>query len=202
MELYLIRHGETEISKKRFVSGPVGQLNELGIKQAKCLATKLKSKEIDLVLTSPYQRSKKTAKILADILNIKVVVVSLLKEKRLPSEVEGERKNDNKSRRILKLLQKHELDIKWRYSDEENLNDILYRVKKFLKYLKKNKNDRLKIVIVSHKYFLMTLLFMLKYRCFNFFVFQNFYKKTKMEKGQMYKRIVNLSKLKMIYKQN
>lgn len=186
MDLYLIRHGETDIGKVKYISMGSGILNKIGIEQARTLSLKFKKTGIDLILTSPYKRSKETAKIISNAIKKKMIIVSALKEKKFPSEVEGKYKTDLNIKHILKLLEKNETDPRWHYSDEENLTDVINRAKKLLKYLRKFKKTG--IAIVSHKFFLATLLFILDRKVLDLSKFRIFYKRNHIKKGKLRKR--------------
>ena len=64
MEIYLIRHGQTDLNKEHRVQGRKGlPLNEEGIKQAKMLSGKLAGIQFDEVYSSPQERAVQTAEI-------------------------------------------------------------------------------------------------------------------------------------------
>lgn len=63
-EIIVFRHGQTHDNINKIFSGwRDTDLTETGIKQAQMLAKLLKEKQIDLCITSPLKRSKKTAEI-------------------------------------------------------------------------------------------------------------------------------------------
>ena len=63
MKLILTRHGETIENKKGVLQGQLpGHLSELGIKQAKKLALRLKDEKIDFIYSSDLARAADTAK--------------------------------------------------------------------------------------------------------------------------------------------
>ena len=64
MELYLVRHGETEWSRARRHTGRTDvPLNEVGEAEAKALGQHLRSLEVDRVLSSPMIRAVTTARL-------------------------------------------------------------------------------------------------------------------------------------------
>lgn len=66
MELYIIRHGETDWNKTRRMQGRKDvPLNEFGRHLAQETAKALADMEFDLVYTSPLQRAEETAQIIA-----------------------------------------------------------------------------------------------------------------------------------------
>lgn len=65
--LYLVRHGETEWNKASRIQGRTDtELSSLGIEQAKKLAYRLNSEDIDVVYSSSLKRAMKTAGIIAE----------------------------------------------------------------------------------------------------------------------------------------
>jgi len=66
---FVMRHGETECNLRGEVSSTVNnddKLTKLGIEQVKNSAESLKNKKIDLIITSPFIRTKETSELLAD----------------------------------------------------------------------------------------------------------------------------------------
>jgi broad specificity phosphatase PhoE len=81
---YFIRHGETRYNEeKRFQGSIDNPLNAKGIIQAQNAAENLAKANlpIDLIVTTPLQRALKTAEIIAEKLNKKLIVKSGLAEK-------------------------------------------------------------------------------------------------------------------------
>ena len=69
MKFYLVRHGQTDWNIQRRFQGRTNiPMNEAGIVQMKELADRLADKgiEFDAIITSPLDRAKDTAKIIAD----------------------------------------------------------------------------------------------------------------------------------------
>ena len=66
MELYLIRHGETDYNKERKIQGSCDiPLNEYGRELAKVTAEGLKDIPFDVIFTSPLCRARETAEWIA-----------------------------------------------------------------------------------------------------------------------------------------
>ena len=82
MRLYLVRHGQTAWNAEEKAQGHTDiPLDEIGIKQAECLADMLKDEPIQQILTSDLQRSKTTAETIAARLGISAQATSLLRER-------------------------------------------------------------------------------------------------------------------------
>ena len=73
--LYLIRHGETGGNYEGRFQGIIDNpLNEYGIRQAKMLGEAFSLSKIDVLYTSPLQRAKKTAEIIAEMHGLEKLV--------------------------------------------------------------------------------------------------------------------------------
>ena len=145
MNLYLVRHGETDYNVKHIIQGIIDiELNDNGIKQAKNLKARIDMLDIDLVISSPLNRAKKTATIITLGRNIKFNYDDRIIE-RSAGELEG------------KQDQYYDSDKAWNYTlnsdlgyNFEKTQDLLMRTKDFLEDIKKQYKDK-NILIVSHE---------------------------------------------------
>ena len=82
MKLYIFRHGQTDGNVKNIVQGAGVdiELNTLGRSQAAQLGQKLQSEHLDAIYCSSMKRAKETAKIVADICNVPVIIMQGLEE--------------------------------------------------------------------------------------------------------------------------
>ena len=79
--IYLCRHGESEFNAKKIVQGHIDtDLTENGINQAKKLGQYLKNKGIKKIVSSDLKRAFKTAKVVAEILEVKHEVDQRIRE--------------------------------------------------------------------------------------------------------------------------
>lgn len=91
MEIYMIRHGETQWNKERRLQGRADiPLNEYGIHLAQITALALQSIPFNKIYTSPLIRAKDTAKILAHKRPMEIIVDNRLVEMAF-GEGEGEK---------------------------------------------------------------------------------------------------------------
>ncbi|RMF95747.1 MAG: histidine phosphatase family protein, partial [Candidatus Schekmanbacteria bacterium] len=73
--IILIRHGESLLNEKKCVQGQLdSHLTERGKKQALTLLSQLKDINTNFIISSPLKRAKETAEIIADNLNVKVII--------------------------------------------------------------------------------------------------------------------------------
>ena len=148
-KFFLLRHGEAgHILTGVIASGPergnhISKLTKKGMAQAEKTAKELKKERVDVIFSSPYLRTRQTAKIISKITKAKVIVDKRLSE--LNTGIfnwrpEKEYKNsfDNPLEKFINAP-----------SGGENLNDVKKRMFQFVidineKYQNKN------ILIVSH----------------------------------------------------
>jgi len=80
--LYLVRHGETIDNARQIMQGQVqGQLNEVGIVQARQVRDDLASTAFDAIVSSDLHRAIQTAEIIAEPHGLEVVTTPLLRER-------------------------------------------------------------------------------------------------------------------------
>ncbi|MEX2090704.1 MAG: class I tRNA ligase family protein [Candidatus Paceibacterota bacterium] len=151
-EFYVLRHGH---STKNGMSGQPGiissvlekdqyPLTESGREQIRKVALKLKKAGgVDMIITSPFKRTKETAEIIADDLGIKVHIEPRIAEFRHSLICEGKDHHvcglEKESRRI------------WdkKYGDEESWKELRGRMSQFLRDIN-SKQEGKKTLLVSH----------------------------------------------------
>ncbi len=160
--IYFVRHGETENNAKNIRQGPEGHLTEKGREQALATAKRFPKHKgrPQVIISSPYERTRETAEIIARELNMKIKYSDLLVERRNPTEIIGHEGGEKGVREIIDRMDKsyHADDL--RISDEENFTDLKKRAKKLLSYIKRRRAKR--IIMVTHGIFLkMVMSYML-----------------------------------------
>lgn len=155
--IYFVRHGQTVLNAENIRQGPDGSLTDLGRKQALDTAFRFPKHrgKPEVIIASPYERTKETAEIISKELGLPVEYSDLLIERRNPSEIIGRRGDDPEVRRIVDQIDKsfHSDDL--RYSDEENFEDLELRAKRLLYYISHRPEKR--IIMVTHSIFLKML---------------------------------------------
>jgi len=149
-----VRHGETENNTKNIKQGPEGPLTEKGRTQALATAKRFPREKgrPQIIVSSPYERTKETAEIIAQELGMKVKYLDLLKERKNPSEVIGHSTQEIEARKIIDRIDKTYHTDNFRYSDEENFIDLKERAKKLLHHITWMRQKR--IIMVTHSNFL------------------------------------------------
>ncbi len=152
--IYFVRHGETENNARNIRQGPEGSLSEKGRAQALATAKRFPKHKgrPQVIISSPYQRTKETAEIVGKELGMDVEYSNLLVERRNPTEIIGHEGGEREVKKIIDRIDKsyHADDL--RYSDEENFVDLKKRAKKLLSYISRRNAKR--IIMVTHGIFL------------------------------------------------
>ncbi len=148
-QYFILRHAESTKNQDGEVTSSklekdVYDLTEKGKTQAEKVARDLKGKKIDLIFSSPFLRTKRTAEIIASGLKLKLKIDERLKEVDYGSEHEGMSPES-----FLKALPypeyfSHKLGL-----DGESRDDVKKRVFNFIKEIEE-KYENKNILIVSH----------------------------------------------------
>jgi probable phosphoglycerate mutase len=160
--IYFVRHGETENNANGIRQGPEGPLSEKGRMQALATARRFPKEKgrPEIIISSPYERTKETADIISRELHLPVEYLDLLIERRNPSEIVGHSGKEKKVQEIVDRIDKSYHADDFRYSDEENFVDLKERAKKLLKYIPNRREKR--IIMITHGIFLkMVMSYML-----------------------------------------
>ncbi len=152
--IYFIRHGQTELNAKGIRQGPDGPLSPEGVLQVQAVAKRFPTKKgkPQVIISSPFQRTKETAAIIAQTLHMSVEYCDLLVERKNPTEIIGHSGKEEQVQKIVDRIDKSFHDDDLRYSDEENFMDLKARAKKLLAYIGKRKERQ--IIMVTHGIFL------------------------------------------------
>lgn len=143
MNLYVIRHGQTEWNVFKKMQGSTDiPLNEKGIEQAYITKKELKNIHIDKVFCSPLKRARKTAEIVSDEKDLKIIIADELAE-RCYGEFEGTTKSSFDYNEFWSYNKNK------KYAKAENVQIFFDRVYKFMDKLKEKYSDK-NILIVTH----------------------------------------------------
>ncbi len=157
---YFVRHGETLLNTEHIRQGENGALSENGRKQAETLGAHFKNLSIDRIISSTYLRAHETAEIINKNLHVPIIYSPLFVERRNPSEIIGESTRDSAVERIVGKMDLAYHEDDYRYSDEENFNDLKKRARKCINLLA-SQGARETIVITHHVFLKMLLSYML-----------------------------------------
>lgn len=150
MNLYVVRHGETNYNKMGLLQGRTDiPLNENGKKQALETQKELEGISFDLVISSPMIRAIETASLIAP--SKEVVIDHRLEERKL-GEYEGKSKN------IYDQELYHDYFKNCTEHGVEGIQQLVDRVNDFINELKRNYYDKT-ILLVTHGTWINGLLY-------------------------------------------
>lgn len=157
IKLYLVRHGLTVGNIANMHQTAETPLAESGVEQAKSVAKRLKDKKIDLIYSSPHLRTQQTSEIISKEIGSPIELWKNLTEVKRPSEVEGKSVDDPEIAKIDDLVRENFTNRDWKYSNEENFEDIAKRGQAVLNHLIDKHQDQT-VLCVSHGTFIKVLL--------------------------------------------
>jgi 2,3-bisphosphoglycerate-dependent phosphoglycerate mutase len=153
LKIYLFRHGQSTYNRdKKFTGWNDAKLTPLGIKQAKDLGKKLKSKKIQVAFQTDLSRSKDTLK---EVLKFHPECKKILTDNRMRERNYGKLNGHYHSKTIQKYGQK-QFDLWHRGFDSkppggESFAMVEKRVKPFIKDLIKfMKKNKVNVAISAH----------------------------------------------------
>jgi broad specificity phosphatase PhoE len=156
MKFYFVRHGESTFNAKELHQDENAPLSKKGIKQAEELAKRFKKIPVDLVISSPFTRTKQTTEIINKIINKNTKFNSLIVELKRPSVFLGKHYLADDVVEIKKVISKNLDNPNWRHSDEETFFEFKDRALKFLKEMENQKINR--ALVVTHGDFMRAVL--------------------------------------------
>jgi len=156
IELYIIRHGETDYNKEnRYLGGIDIALNQNGIFQAKQLAKKVADLNVQIIFSSPLKRAIETTEIIKAKNNCEIIIDDHFIERSV-GVYEGLTKDEAKA----KYPDLYANNITRIFDDAppngETINDVLKRVYDGLDNIKKQ-NKFSRIMIVTHAFVAKTI---------------------------------------------
>ena len=145
MEVYVVRHGETEAGKNKIIADIKEPLNSNGIQQAKNIGKELCELNIDVVYYSPIERAKHTLKLFNLNDNIPIIVDERLKERNMGIY-------ENVKFDALDWENFWGYDSEQSYSELESMRSVYKRVSGFLEELKLKEKNKKVLLVVCKKY--------------------------------------------------
>ena len=143
MRLLITRHGQTDWNIEGKIQGQTDiELNETGIKQAEATREKLLNEKIDIIISSPQKRARKTAEIIAKGRHIPIIIDKGIEE-RYFGEFEG------KTRKEFDFDELWNYKLNKQYKDAESVGELFARVEAFLEKIKQEHKDKT-VLLVTH----------------------------------------------------
>ncbi|MCX6758878.1 MAG: histidine phosphatase family protein [Candidatus Nealsonbacteria bacterium] len=155
MNIYFVRHGQTKLNGMKMTQDRHEPLSDTGLKQARIVAQRVKTLPVEIIHASPMKRAAQTAGIIQEATGLEIVWCDLFEESHRPSVMIGKRNEDPFVAQVCEECNRHQNDINWHYSDEENFLEFKARAKKALEYLESLPQKN--ILVVSHGNFIKML---------------------------------------------
>lgn len=149
MKILIVRHGKTDWNVEKRAAGLVDiELNEEGVKQAELLRDKLEDTNIDVIISSPLIRAVKTAEIINEKHNVKILIDEGAIERNL-----GVYEGQPNEKEIFNEIRYYTKNVP--VKGGEDTVTYTKKVFNFLdKVIKDYKNKVETVLIVSHGFFL------------------------------------------------
>jgi len=155
VDIYLIRHGESEGNVGSRYQHPNSPLNSKGRWQAKRLATALTQLSVKRIIASQYPRARETAEIIGGELDLRVEQDALFVEREKPSRLLNRRVDDTSVRPLYTQWVRSLFEEDQKAEDGESYLDIILRADKAIEVVRSLEDAT---VICSHGFFIRTLL--------------------------------------------
>jgi len=153
--IIFIRHGQTVDNDAKVVQGYLSPLNINGLEQASAVTERFTDTGAEAIYTSNMIRAIETAKVLSTSLGLPVMQTSYLREKQRPCQQRNLSHDSEEFKEIEKNIRSNYLIDNYRYSDEENFEDLKERAFQTFKLLLEDERDT--IIVVTHRNFLYYL---------------------------------------------
>lgn len=142
MQLYVIRHGETNMGKNEIIATVEEPLNEVGIRQAKNVGIEINNLGIDVVYCSLIERAKHTLELFGLDPDIPVIIDERIKERDM-----GVYEKMPFSNLDWDCFWNYNSEIK--YPESESMKNLYNRISNFLDEIKLNEKYS-KVLLVTH----------------------------------------------------
>src|SRR3990167_8357715 len=107
MNIYFVRHGESELNATRIHQNADTQLSILGHQQAEAVAERLSHLPIEELISSHYKRAHSTAEAISKKLDIPITICELFHEVDRPSALHGLHYQDPFAQKVMEHIRKN-----------------------------------------------------------------------------------------------
>ncbi len=148
----LIRHGETKFNQELRYQGWSKKvpLTQQGVGQVQGRIKLIKKFDPDIIVASPFLRTRQTAEILAEATKKEVLYSKLIIDYRRSESMEGKLQSEYVgTKKYKEWLAKADSDWDFKLEDGESYNEFNNRVGEFIDILERS-YDKKKILIVTH----------------------------------------------------
>lgn len=178
--VYFVRHGQSEGNISAAFQAPSSPLSEKGLRQAEQIAHRVSQLSFDALISSPFDRAKETAEVIARVTGKTTEFSNLFSERIKPTSIDGKPHEDQDAVVIWKEWNTSLYVPGMKVEDGENFDDLVVRSERALSFLEHHPARN--IVVVTHGYFLRTIVArVLLDDLFSPETFKNFQKMASME---------------------
>lgn len=153
--VYFVRHGQSEANVRAVFQPTTSPLTELGKKQARDIAERVKKLSVEVLITSPLTRAVETAAYIERYTKVPVVSNALFRERQKPRGIEGKSIHDPDAQRIYRAWTKTLFSKRRSVRGGENYERLAARAARALRFLETRPESR--IAVVSHGFFMRVL---------------------------------------------
>jgi probable phosphoglycerate mutase len=154
MEVFLVRHAQSDAHSKGRRQAPDSSLSERGSRQALALARRLKLCDIDLILTSKLPRAKQTAEIMAKVLAKPLEIFEGIHEREQHPSLYGASYESRIHNQNVAEIAENMDNLDWKFRGRgESIRQVIKRAVKFKKHLEENHLDQ-NLLVISHGIFI------------------------------------------------
>ena len=153
--IYLLRHGQSKDNVAPVFQSTVSPLSDIGLEQAEFIAKRVSKVSFEALISSPLKRTKQTAEAISRSTGKTIEFSELFVERIKPTNLYGKPYTDEEANNLWREWEKSLYTPGMRAEDGENYDGILKRAEDALTFLQKRTERSL--VIVSHGYFLQTI---------------------------------------------
>ena len=155
-KIYLVRHGESIGNADNIFKDPESELIELGHQQARVLAQRCATLDIQRVICSPNKRAVQTAEHIAKACGVEHELNDSFAAIKYASRMAGKSKIGVEAEEYIKILkQMYARDPDERYEDAENFNDLITRFQAGFDFLAEQLEEVM--LVVTHQSILKSL---------------------------------------------
>src|SRR6185312_4982542 len=155
--IYLVRHGESVINvSDTFVDDASPPLTERGREQSRFLAKRAKNLTFDVIISSPFVRTKETAAMIAAETGHSIDYCDLFVERTLPASLIGKVKSDPEAKTLAdRAFRSSEKDTE-KVAGTETFSELKTRAGKALAFLEGRPEET--ILVTGHGFFTRMLI--------------------------------------------
>jgi alpha-ribazole phosphatase len=153
-KIYFVRHGQSEGNVGLIRQSPNSPLTQTGQKQANLLAERLSHLEFELLVSSPFKRTRQTAEIISNKTGKQIIESELFIERKRPGEQINQPK-DSKDNIQSEINYNQAFRENKKYKDGESFEEIVQRAKDALDFLDKQPHKN--ITVITHGVFLRVI---------------------------------------------